>query len=181
MQSADLTSNYFALFDLPISFDIDQKQLVEQYRSLQRTAHPDKFANATETERRLSMQMATRINEGYQVLKDPLARGRYLLELRGVNLDDNSTAFDDEFLMEQIELRERLGDIKGSDKPHQQLQKINSDIDARTGEIIGNISSLFVINNKEALCQARDLTRQLQFFRRLKEEVGVLEDQLSDY
>jgi molecular chaperone HscB len=181
MQSVDLSSNYFALFDLPVSFDVDQKQLVEQYRSLQRTAHPDKFANATDTERRLSMQMATHINEGYQVLKDPLKRGRYLLELQGVELDDTSTAIDDTFLMEQIELRERLGDVKGSDDPHQQLQKIKIDIDARAGEIVRNMASLFIKNNIEALNQARDLTRKLQFFRRLNEEAGVLEDELSDY
>jgi len=177
----DLSSNYFALFDLPISFDLDQKKLVERYRSLQRTAHPDKFVNATETERRLSMQMAARINEGYQVLKDPLERGRYLLELQGIELDDTSAAMDNTFLMEQIELRERLGEIKGSDNQHQKLQKITSDINARAGEIVGNMSSLFIKNNMEALMQVRDLTRRLQFFRRLKDEVSILEDELSDY
>ena len=180
MQSVDLSSNFFALFDLPVSFDVDQKELVERYRSLQRTVHPDKFANAAESERRLSMQMAARINEGYQVLKDPLARGRYLLELRGIELDDMSTAFDNTFLMEQMELRERLGDVKDSSNPHQQLKEITSDISARAGEIVENMASLFIENKVEALNQARDLTRKLQFFRRLEEEAGVLEEELAD-
>ena len=183
MQSVDLSSSYFALFDLPVSFDVDRKILTERYRTLQRTVHPDRFANAAESERRLSMQMAARINEGFQILKDPLARGRYLLELRGVELNDLDTAFDGEFLMEQMDLRERLGAVRGSVDPHQQLQKISSDIDMRVKEITEEMAVLFVEdsveNNGLALEKAKDLTRKLQFFRRLEEEVDSLDDDLS--
>ena len=84
MQSVDLSSSYFVLFGLPVSFDVDRKTLAERYRELQRTVHPDRFANAADSERRLSVQMAARVNEGFQTLKDPLARGRYMLELQGV-------------------------------------------------------------------------------------------------
>jgi molecular chaperone HscB len=185
MQSADLSSSYFTLFDLPVSFDIDRKILAERYRTLQRTVHPDRFANAAESERRLSVQMAARINEGFQILKDPLARGRYLLELRGVELNDLDTAFDGTFLMEQMELRERLGDVKNTADPHQQLQKITSDIGARVKEITEEMAALFaedsVENSAIALEKVRDLTRKLQFFRRLEEEADALDDDLTDY
>jgi molecular chaperone HscB len=181
MQSSDLSSSYFTLFNLPVSFDVDRKALAERYRTLQRTVHPDRFANAAESERRLSVQMAARINEGYQTLKDPLARGRYLLELRGVGLNDLDTAFDGAFLMEQMELRERLGDVKDSADPHQQLQKIVSDISVRVKDITKEMTSLFVENSDAALEKVRDLTRKLQFFRRLEEEADALDDDLTDY
>ena len=80
-------------------------QLYRLYRELQRVVHPDRYANATDQERRLSMQGATRVNEAFQVLKDPIARARYLLLLNGIDLDaekDNTT--DAAFLMEQLEL-----------------------------------------------------------------------------
>ena len=181
MQSADLSSSYFVLFDLPVSFDVDRKILTERYRTLQRTVHPDRFANAAESERRLSVQMAARINEGFQTLKDPLARGRYLLELRGIELNDLDTAFDGAFLMEQMELRERLGAIREFDDPHQQLQKVAEDISTRVKQITDEMAVLFTENSDTALEKVRDLTRKLQFFHRLEEEADALDDDLTDY
>jgi molecular chaperone HscB len=166
---------------MPVSFDIDRKVLTDRYRTLQRTVHPDRFASAAESERRLSVQMAARINEGYQTLKDPLARGRYLLELRGVELNDMDTAFDDAFLMEQMELRERLGAVKEGDDPHLQLQKIARDIDVRVNEITEKLAALFVEGTGKALENARDLTRKMQFFRKLEQEADALDDDLDVY
>jgi len=181
MQSADLTSSYFSLFNLPVSFDIDRKTLAEHYRTLQRTVHPDRFASAAEPERRLSVQMAARINEGFQILKDPLARGRYLLELSGVELNDMDTTFDGDFLMEQMELRERLGAVKECDDPHQQLKNISSDIHVRVKEITDKLAVLFVKNSDASLKQARDLTRKMQFFRKLESEADALDEDLGGY
>jgi molecular chaperone HscB len=127
------------------------------------------------------MQMAARINEAHAVLKDPLARGRYLLELLGVDLNDSDTAFDGAFLMEQMELRERLEDVKASADPHQQLHLIAQDIGAHSKALIDKMAELLKVADEASLQQARDVTRKLQFFRRLNEEVDALEDELSDY
>ncbi len=181
MQAADLSSNFFVLFDLPVSFDIDLDALSARYREAQRAAHPDKFANAPEGERRLSVQMAARINEAYRALKDPLSRGRYLLELHGVALDDSDTAFDGAFLMEQMELRERLADVKNSADPVSQLRVIADNIAAHDTLLITQMASLLNEANAESLQQARNVSRKLQFFRRLNEEVEALEDELGDY
>ncbi len=182
MQVAGLSSNFFALFDLPVSFEVDLNALSARYREAQRAAHPDKFANnASEAERRLSVQMAARINEAYQVLKDPLSRGRYLLELHGVALDDADTAFDGAFLMEQMELRERLADVKNSADPVSQLRNIADDIAAHDKSLITQMADLLNEASAESLQQARDVSRKLQFFRRLNEEVDALEDELGEY
>ena len=181
MQAANLSDDFFVLFDLPVSFDVDLGALAERYREAQRAVHPDKFANASEAERRLSVQMAARVNEAHRVLKDPLARGRYLLELRGVDLDDMDTKFDGAFLMEQMELRERLADVKGNANPHQQLQMISQDINAQSKSLIAQMAELLEVADADSLQQARDATRKLQFFRRLNEEVDTLDDELSEF
>ncbi len=181
MQTVDLSSNFFALFDLPVSFDVDLDALSVRYREAQRAVHPDKFANASEVERRLSVQMAARINEAYQILKDPLLRGRYLLELQGVAPDDADTSFDGAFLMEQMELRERLAEVKNSANPVQQLHVIASDIAVHDKLLITQMASLLSETSTKSLQQARDVSRKLQFFRRLNEEVETLEDELGDY
>ncbi len=181
MQAADFSSSFFVLFDLPVSFEVDLNALSARYREAQRAAHPDKFANAPEAERRLSVQMAARINEAYQVLKDPLSRGRYLLELQGIALDDADTTFDGAFLMEQMELRERLADVKNNADPAPSLRIITDDIAAHDKLLITQMASLLNEASAESLQQARNVSRKLQFFRRLNEEVEALEDELGDY
>lgn len=181
MQAVNLSSDFFVLFDLPVSFDIDLGVLAERYREAQRAVHPDKFANASEAERRLSMQLAARVNEAHRVLKDPLSRGRYLLELRGVDLDDMDTKFDGAFLMEQMELRERLDEVKGSADPHQQLQVIAQDIKTLSKSLMAQMAELLKATDMDSLQQARDATRKLQFFQRLNEEVDALDDELSGF
>ena len=53
MTTAGLTQNYFELFDLPTSYDVDISELSTRYRMLQAAVHPDKFANASDLEKRL--------------------------------------------------------------------------------------------------------------------------------
>ena len=79
--------NHFELFGLPQRFHLDLAQLDQAYRGIQSQVHPDRIARASDTERRVSMQSATQVNEAYRTLKNPLARARYLLSLQRVDID----------------------------------------------------------------------------------------------
>ena len=68
----DFQQNFFQLFNVPSRFQTDINLLEQNYRALQAQVHPDKFAHLSESERRVSMQWATRVNEGYQTLRKPL-------------------------------------------------------------------------------------------------------------
>jgi molecular chaperone HscB len=104
-----LKQTHFELFDLPQTFTIDTAKLDRQYRLLQSEVHPDRFAASADSERRLSLQYATQANEAYQTLKNPLTRARYLLQLKGIDTQEESnTAMPVDFLMQQMEWREAL-------------------------------------------------------------------------
>ena len=64
----DTIPSHFEIFDLPSSFEVDVDLLERRYRDLQRSVHPDRFANAGERERLRSVQQATLINEAYRTL-----------------------------------------------------------------------------------------------------------------
>lgn len=170
--------NYFDIFGLSVSFDVDTADLAERYRELQRVVHPDRFANATDRERREAMQMAANINEAYQTLKSPLQRARYLLELKGVDFDDQKdTNYDAEFLMEQIELREALAEIKDNPDALTRLNDLMQDINQRVKMMQGELASAL---GCEKLEQAKSLVHKLQFLHKLRIESENLEAELAD-
>lgn len=107
--------NHFDLFQLPAVFAVDMAALDAAYRDVQGQVHPDRFVNATDAEKRVAMQWATRANEAYQTLKNPQKRAQYLCELNGVDLHtESNTAMPMEFLMQQMEWREALGEARSA-------------------------------------------------------------------
>ena len=107
--------NHFDLFRLPATFTLDQQALDSAYRDVQGQVHPDRFVNASDAEKRVAMQWATRANEAYQTLKHPQKRAQYLCELHGVDLKtESNTAMPMDFLMQQMEWREALGEARAA-------------------------------------------------------------------
>lgn len=170
--------NYFELFGLPVGFDIDLAALSARYRELARRVHPDKFAQGSDQERRLSMQWTTLVNEAFQTLKDPIRRGRYLLTLSGVELrDETDTAMDPQFLMEQMELREALEEVRGAPQPHKRLAELANDIRRR----LDDKTQQFRVALGRGTDDPRPATnaiREMQFLDKLLREVGELEEEL---
>ena len=172
----DLGKNYFELFGLSVTFDLDVADLTARYRDLQRRFHPDRFASASEPERRLSLQLTAQVNAAFQTLKDPVARARYLLGLQGVDTgEDTDTAMDTAFLMEQMELRESLAEAREAADRHVRLenlrQRVGEEFEARSAQL----RTRFMENSEPARRQARNLVREMQFLQKLAHEIEELE------
>jgi len=176
-----LSQNYFELFGLPVAFEIDNQKLSESYRELQKVVHPDKFASATEQERRIAMQQASFINEAQQRLKDPVSRASYLLTLHGVELNlEQETTSDTAFLMEQLELREQLSHVKDSSDPFSALDEVMGEVNQRSKQILAKISSGFENPSAEKLEHVRENLRKMQFLQKLQRQVEVVEEELDE-
>ena len=178
MQAA-FPGNHFELFQLPVGFDIDLGALTARYRDLQRSVHPDRFASAPDRDRRTSMQAATQLNDAFQTLKDPMRRARYMLELAGVHMDDQDTAMEPEFLMEQMELREALDEAKHSESPEASINRLMVTVGRLQSGIIDQINEQFARGDDRSLEVVAVSVRKLQFLTRLREEIEELEDELS--
>lgn len=107
--------NHFELFQLPATFAVDQDTLDAAYREIQGRVHPDRFVSATDAEKRVAMQWATRANEAYATLRNPQKRAQYLCEINGVDLQtESNTSMPAAFLMLQMEWREALDDARAA-------------------------------------------------------------------
>lgn len=177
----DFSKSYFSLFGLPEGFELDRQALDERYRELQRVLHPDRFASASDQERRMSMQQATRVNEAYKTLKQPLSRGSYLLQLRG--LDAAAVAgntHDTLFLMEQMELRELLESARSAKDPFEVTGRVLDEVTRRSRELTADLARCFAEASAESLESAADLLRKMQFLQKLGRDAEALEADLEE-
>ncbi|NHC05786.1 co-chaperone protein HscB [Azonexus fungiphilus] len=174
----DLAADFFSLFGLPRTFRLSLSELDSRYRDVQAQVHPDRFANATEAERRLSMQWATRANEAYLTLKKPLERARYLLELAGHDLQaESNTAMPADFLMEQMEWREAVMEARAGGDHHELehlYQRLRSDIAGRHDEIAA------LLDDAQDYALATDRVRRLMFLEKLLYEIDDALASLDD-
>ncbi|MCL6482038.1 MAG: Fe-S protein assembly co-chaperone HscB [Firmicutes bacterium] len=76
-------TDYFAFFDLPRRLGLDERALEASYHELSWRLHPDRFAQASEAERRLSLDRSAQLNDAFRTLRDPVRRVEYLLWLAG--------------------------------------------------------------------------------------------------
>ncbi len=163
----NLNQNHFELFGLPARFAVDAAALETRYHELQREVHPDRFAAAPDAERRVSMQLATRVNEAYQTLKSPLKRAVYILQLRGVDPEfETNTAMPSEFLMEQMSWRERIE--AGSEKSESLLQ-LQSGLRDESGKIYEGLRGQLDAGHDDE--GASQTVRMLMFYEKLVEEI----------
>ena len=107
-----MKQNYFELFQLPVSFQMDLADLVARHRAIIARVHPDQFANKSAVEQRMALQWATFANEAFDTLKSPILRAQYLLQLHAPELVQEGVRIPmaPEFLMQQMAWREALED-----------------------------------------------------------------------
>ncbi|MGL5390756.1 MAG: co-chaperone HscB [Shewanella sp.] len=173
--------NYFELFNFPPAFDIDTALLAERYRELQRAVHPDKFAHDTEQQKLLAVQRTAQVNDGYHSLKDPIGRAEHLLSLRGIDLShETTTVKDTAFLMQQMEWREALEDIRHLAKPQAAIDGLYESFAEYRAQITQQLAQLLNRADQDAQLLAADQVRKLKFMAKLQDELTRVEDALLD-
>lgn len=173
--------NYFQLFGLEDHFDLDTTKLAEVYQSLQKTVHPDRFASASSQDQLLAVQKSSMINDAYQTLKNPLTRATYILTQRGTEMPSEQASFGDTaFLMHQMELREMLSEIKGSDNIEAAIFSATETLDTEYEQLFKMMQAQLNENSAESNTLACDNLRKLKFYQKLHIELDRLEDSLLD-
>ncbi len=161
--------NPFELFGIPVKYEIDVERLETAYIEAQRKVHPDRFANATDVEKRVAQQWASLINEAYATLKDPVQRGKLLCALMNVKVDElSSGAIDEEFLLEQLDRRERLEDAINA-KDEIQLKKIGVEINTAFEVLSSELENK--LDKEKNAVEAAEIVQKLLFLNRQRQEL----------
>jgi molecular chaperone HscB len=171
MAMIDFSRNHFELFGLPERFRLDSAALDRAYKELQSEVHPDRYAAAGETERRLALQASSKVNEAYRALRAPVARAQYLLSLHGVDaFDETDTRLPIDFLERQLERREEAADAAGSGGIAA-LERILDDVRTEARTLEARVAALL---DAEQWDTARGLVRELRFLTKVVADIDAM-------
>ena len=172
-------NNPFALFDLPVAFQVDSALLNERYLALQKSLHPDNFSAASAQEQRLAIQKSAEINDALRILKDPITRADSIIAINTGETEnpEEKSNNDIDFLMQQMEWRETLENIENR-KDTDELTAFTQEINQIRHAILSELSTALTEQQWDI---ARAITDKLRFIKKLQTEIERVEETLLDF
>lgn len=158
--------NHFKLLSLEEKYDINLQKLDKHYFTALAKYHPDKARNSDEKNHFLSISID--INKTYSTLKDDLKRAEYLLNIKGININNSESrnslsSAKLKFIWNELE---QLENIEELDK----LEEFLVCKEKAKKDLITHLSQAFENKNlKEAL----DLTISLKYLTNLIENIKL--------
>ena len=125
--------NYFELFEMPVTLEIDPGKLAKKYFELQKKYHPDFYTQASEYEQEEALEISSQLNKALKVFKDQDETIKYVLQLKGLLEEEEKYQLPPDFLMEMMELNEEL-----SDESAARIASIEKELYSEVGSIIEN-------------------------------------------
>ncbi len=106
--------NYFELFEMPISLQVDKKYLQNKYFELQKKYHPDFFSNESQEEQDDVLEKSSMVNKAYKTFQNDAETIKYVLHVKGLMEEKEKYELLPEFLTEMMELNETLMEVDDS-------------------------------------------------------------------
>lgn len=172
-------TNPFALFDLPVQFQVNFDEVSARYLTLQKSLHPDNYSASSAQEQRLAVQKSAEINDALHILKDPILRAEAIIHIHTGEQQDieQKSTRDMMFLMQQMEWRETLENIETA-KNEEDLTAFTNDIVAEEKVILAQLESAL---NAQQWAEALAINDKLRFIKKLQVEIERVEEKLFDF
>ena len=170
--------NFFALFEQPIQFEVNQDRLDQHLRLLQKRYHPDNIAkNQTDIAKSQSQseKASALINQAYQTLSAPDSRASYLLQISDQAQNIEHSIADLDFLEDAMEMRIEL-DEATEDKDRSTLQQLHPQITERLSNQSQRFSNAY---QEQDWSTAIDATQKLKFLVKLNADVTIGLDEIA--
>src|SRR5258707_13243631 len=135
--------SYFDLFEVPGKLGIEMSAVEKKFLELSWKLHPDKFVNASSEEQELSLKNSSELNDAYRVLREPVARVEYLLELEGMRKEgEHKQQAPPELLEEVFELNESLDELREAKASGGDLSSLKSSLESAEKNFQGKLSEV---------------------------------------
>lgn len=165
----------FATLGMARGFALDEAVLHRRHLELSLRWHPDRFALRPAEERLRAEDEMARLNQAYEVLRDPVRRADALLALEGSpGAGGTDATSSPEFLMEMMEMKEEAAAAAGD---RARLQELLCGLNVRlAGELARIGQALDPLPGEPAaraarLAEARARLTRVAYLRRTREGI----------
>lgn len=104
--------NYFDFFEIPMSFQLDEKKLKKQFLLNSKKYHPDFYTLESAEKQASILELSTLNNQAYKVLSDFDQRMAYVLKEKGVLAEEGNNSIPQSFLVEVMEIQESIMELE---------------------------------------------------------------------
>lgn len=173
----------FAVLGLPATFALEPARVDGRFKELSRRLHPDRFAQKSPRERRMSLEWTTAVNDAVKAIRDPLRRASTLLKARGIDIEKESGAaamarLPPEFLEEVLEVREELDGARTAGDLAR-VRELGKKVKERARSVASDLARAFAEYESAPdgvhLDRAASAVSVLKYHARFEEEVEAAE------
>ena len=153
---------YFELFDIPVQLKINAASLSNKFFELSRKYHPDYFANENDEAQADVLEKSALLNKAWKVFQNPDETIKYVLQLKGLLVEEEKYELPPDFLMEVLEINEELMDMQESGIP-----KLESRISELQSEIYEPVKNI-VEDYKDGSTTEKELLQVKEYYYKKK-------------
>jgi molecular chaperone HscB len=133
----------FAILGLPRRLTVDTADLEHRWLAASRAVHPDRHQTADERTRMLSLAASAAVNQAYRTLRDPVARGRYWLELHRVPIGRDNNKVPPALAELVFETQEALEDYRNGGASRDGVSATHATLDARLQGLVDELAGRY--------------------------------------
>lgn len=178
-QPLDRNPDLFEVLGLPRRLTIARDVLEARYLEASRLVHPDRHQTADAHTRALSLTASAAVNQAYRTLRDPVARGRYWLELHGEVLGRDNNQVPRGLASLVFETQETLETFRGGGTTRGAVRDMHADLDEQLRALVCELGERYATWDA-ADAAAPDALQELK--RRLSEiaYLGTLTEDVDE-
>lgn len=175
----DKGTNYFAFFNLPVAFTIDEKLLKEKYYENTRNFHPDQYGQDSEEKQAEMLEFTSLNNAAYKTLKNFNRRVHYILDMHGLVTEGDKHTLPPDFLMEMMEVNEVLmemefePDVEKLKATQTQITEWENDINTQMQQLGTTYDAANDADKPALLLQIKEVYHKSKYILRLKESFST--------
>jgi len=167
--------DYFEFYNIPISFSPNQADIKKLFYEYSKAYHPDFHTDSSELTKEEVLQKSAFNNEAYKTLKNFDKRLKYILELKEVIKPTDKDEIPQDFLMEMMDINERIMEIQ-FDFDKAQHQKILNEIKAFETQLTTSVDGLLekADHTPEELGTIKTFYYKRKYLKRIQENLEKL-------
>ena len=169
--------NYFELFNIPVSLQVEIASIKKRFYELSRQFHPDFYSQSSSDEQEEALEKSALLNKAFKVFSNRDETIKYVLQLKELVEDDEKYQLPPDFLMEVMDVNEQLMDAKmdGDEEKittiKQEIAQLQSNIYEPVKEIIEHYQE--TVTTQEELLQVKQYYFKKKYLDRMLASSGV--------